>query len=217
MDTLKTKSIKSIEEKMASFDRESLRYRVLESAKNFKTSWIEFGRALYSAWKDKLYKDWGFGSFELYTAKEIGIRKETAMKLLRSYYFLEKEEPQYLKDDFIQNAETPALPGYDSVDVLRRAKNNKMLDEEDYLKLKKGIFEEGRDAVSIKRDLTQIIRQRRELDTEEVLRQRKLATVKRFVGILKSLKKEIEISKLLPYPLIKEAQALIVKLESELP
>lgn len=94
MDGRKTKSLQGIEQRMESLDRDSLRYHVLESARNFKTSWIELGRALYSV--------------------------------------------------------------------------------------------------------------------------RKLATVKRFLGILKSLKEEIEISKLLPTSIIKEAASLIQKLESEL-
>ena len=93
MEGQKPKSLRNIEDKMASLEEGSLRYHVLESAKNFKSSWIELGRSLYSVYKDKLYKAWGFNTFDAYTLKEIGIKKPTAMKLLRSYYFLEKEEP----------------------------------------------------------------------------------------------------------------------------
>ncbi len=53
------KSLRNIEEKMSSLEEGSLRYHVLESAKNFKSSWIELGRSLYSVFKDKLYKEWG--------------------------------------------------------------------------------------------------------------------------------------------------------------
>lgn len=207
----KSKSLQDIEEKMGGLDVSSLRYHVLESARNFKTSWVELGRSLYAVWKDKLYKDWGFSAFDAYTAKEIGIKKPTAMKLLRSYYFLEKEEPAYLKDN---HAETARLPGYEAVDLLRKAKDKKTLDAQDYSKLKKEIFE-GRDVQAVKRDLTSLIRQREELEPEEAYKKRRGATLRRFIGTLKALKQEAEISKLLPAQLLKEAQDLIRKIEEQ--
>ena len=210
----KTRSLKGIEEKMEELDPGSLRYQILESAKGFKTSWIELGRALYSVWKDKLYKEWGYATFDIYTAREIGIRKQTAMKLLKSYYFLEKEEPEYLKKDYLESREAAIVPGYESIDVLRLAKNKKELDSQDYGRFKKEIFEKGRDAREVRKDLTSLIRQREELEPEEAYQKRRFATVKRFLNTLKSLKKEIEVSKLLPAPLIKEVAALIGKLES---
>ncbi len=53
MDTFKTKSLRNIERQMESLDRDSLRHHVLANAKNFKASWLELGRSLYSVWKDK--------------------------------------------------------------------------------------------------------------------------------------------------------------------
>lgn len=212
----KSKSLQNIEEKMGSLDVNSLRYRVLESAKNFKTSWVELGRSLYSVWKDKMYKEWGFGTFDSYTAKEIGIKKPTAMKLLRSYYFLEKEEPAYLKDGGAVPADTAKLPSYEAVDLLRKAKDKKTLDSQDYSKLKKEILEDGKDFQAVKRDLTTLIRQREELEPEEAYKKRRTAALKRLIGSLKALRQEAEISKLLPLQLIKETQELIRKIEEEI-
>jgi len=216
MPERKPKSIQNIEDKMESLDVNSLRYHILESAKNFKTSWIELGRSLYSVWKDKLYKDWGFSTFDIYTAKEIGIKKPTAMKLLRSYYFLEKEEPAYLKSDYAESADAAKVPSYEAVDLLRKARDKKSLELEDYSKLKKEIFEDGKDVQAVKRDLTSLIRQREELEPEEAYKKRRVATLRRFIGSLKALKQEAEISKLLPAPLIKEAQELIRKIEEQI-
>lgn len=216
MDTIKTKSLDKIQHKMEAMDKDSLRYRILESAKNFKTSWIELGRALYSVWKDKLYRDWGYTSFDAYSSKEIGIRKQTALKLLRSYYFLEKEEPQYLKSDYTESIQAASLPNYESIDVLRLAKNKKSLDEDDYGNLKKSVFEKGKDVRELKRDLVSLIRQRQELEPEEARQKRKTAQVKRLVSTLKSLKNEIELSKTLPQAIIKDLNNLIAKLEPEI-
>jgi len=216
MDTIKTKSLEKIQHKMEAMDKDSLRYRILESAKNFKISWIELGRALYSVWKDKMYKDWGYNSFDIYTSKEIGIRKQTALKLLRSYYFLEKEEPEYLKSDYTESSQPASLPNYESIDVLRLAKNKKSLDEGDYDSLKKSVFEKGKDVREIKKDLISLIRQRQDLEPEEARAKKKLAQVKRLISLLRSLKNEIELSKMLPYPIIKDLNDLIHKLELEI-
>lgn len=216
MNAIKTKSLEGIEQKMESLDQNSLRYRVLQSAKNFKTSWIELGQALYSVWKDKHYKGWGYGKFEIYTAREIGIKKNTAMKLLRSYYFLEKEEPNYLSSDYSASVDAASVPTYETIDVLRLAKNKKDLDQDDYTELKREALEKGKDAREVRKDLTALIRQRKELDPQEAWEKRKFATVKRFVSTLKSLKEEIATAKLLPASLIKEATDLIRKLEAEL-
>ena len=216
MERLKTKSLKNIEERMEGLDTSSLRYQILQSTKEFKTSWLNLGRALYSAWKDKLYKEWGYNKFEVYTSREIGIRKQTALKLLRSYYFLEKEEPQYLKSDYVESAQAAKIPGYESIDVLRLAKNKKMLDSQDYLNLKKEIFEQGKDYHEARRDLTAIIRQKEELGPEEAWQKKKMTTLRKFLSTLKSLKEEIETSKLLPLTFAKEAASLIKKIEAEI-
>jgi len=92
-----TKALDRIESQLETLDDNSLRHHCLTCAKEFKTSWIELGRALYAVSKNKSYRDWGFNSFEGYAAKEIGVRKQTAMKLIKSYMFLEKEEAWYLE------------------------------------------------------------------------------------------------------------------------
>ncbi len=141
MSDIKTRSIKGIEQKMENMDTGSLRYHCLQSAKSFKTSWVDLGRALYSVYKDKLFREWGYGTFDIYTAKEIGIKRQTAVKLLKSYYFLEKEEPVYLEKGLSESENVAKVPSYEAVDLLRRAKAKKGLDKEDYTALKKEIFE----------------------------------------------------------------------------
>jgi hypothetical protein len=210
------KGLDTIDRKIKESEDNPLRQHVLQCAKEFKTSWIELGRALYSVWKEKNYKEWGYTNFDAYVTKEIGIRKQTGMKLLRSYTFLEKEEPQYLKAEYNESADTAALPSYESVDVLRLAKNNKNLDTQDYAKLKKKVFDEGKDVSEVKQDLTQLIRERKELEPEEALEQRRVSVVRRFLGTLKAIKQEAQVGKLISPPLLKEVEALIRKVELEL-
>ena len=215
MNRLKTKSLEAIEEKMTGIDTESLRYQILQNAKNFKTSWIDLGQALYSVWKDKLYKDWGFLTFDAYTSKEIGIRKNTALKLLKTYYFLEKEEPHLLNKEYVETKDAAEVPSYESVDVLRLAKKKQMLDESDYKRFKNDILQKGRDAREVKKDLTALIKQREELEPEEARRKKRGATIKRLLSVLKSLKREIEVTKVLPSDILKQINALISRMEAE--
>jgi hypothetical protein len=216
MDNFKSKTLQRLEEKIRDSENDPLRQQILKNAKSFKTSWIELGRSLYAAWKDKLYKEWGYNNFDTYTAREIGIRKQTSMKLLRSYFFLEKEEPGYLRPGFADSTPASTLPGYEAIDVLRLAKNKKDLDTEDYANLKKEIFEKGKDARDVRRELTGLIRQRQELEPEEARNQRKITTVRRLVSILKSIKEEMRGSKLVSAAIIRQAESLISKLEDEL-
>lgn len=216
MKELKTKAIETLEQKMSGIDSESIRGRILANAKGFKTSWINLGQALYTVWKDKLYKGWGYDTFEAYTAKEIGIRKQTAIKLLRSYSFLEKEDPLYLKKDYNEEANTAKVPTYQSVNVLRLASNKKDLSKEEYASIKKGVLEMGKDALSTKKDLTSLMKQRQELEPEEAWQKRKAALVKRFLTTLKSLVLEAKRSNMMSVQSLKDTDKLILKLETEI-
>ncbi|MFH1868115.1 MAG: hypothetical protein ABH843_04000 [Candidatus Omnitrophota bacterium] len=216
MEPIKTKAIEALEEKMAGIDNTDIRHIILENAKGFKTSWINLGQALYTAWKDKLYKNWGYDKFDTYTSKEIGIRKQTALKLLRSYYFLEKEDPLYLKKEYNKEADTATVPTYDSVNVLRLAKNRKDIDREDYANIKKNILEKGKDAPSARKDLTALIRQREELQPQEAWEKKKTALLKRLLSTLISLRVEAKATKMISIQTLKDTDKLITQLESEM-
>jgi hypothetical protein len=193
----------------------SLRDLAIDTAKSFKNSWIELGRVLYSIWRDKLYKEWGYQQFDTYVTKEIGIRKATSLKLLRSYYFLEKEEPVYLQKEYFEQSDPARVPSYEAVDVLRQAKE-KNLDHQDYQKLKEDIFVKGKDSKEIRKDLTTLMRQRNEVDHEEAWQQKKQVNIKRFITTLKSLKREMEEAKSLPFNIAQDISLLIEKIEDHL-
>lgn len=216
MERYKTKSLSAIEEKMAGVDEGSLRYKILSSAKSFKTSWIDLGQSLYSVWKDKLFKEWGFMTFDTYTSKEIGIRKNTALKLLKTYYFLEKEEPHLLSKGYVDTRDASEVPSYEAVDVLRLAKKKQLLDESDYRKFKNDVLVKGRDAREVKKDLTALIKQREELEPDEARKKKREATIKRLLTTLRSLKTEIEVTKVLPSDVLKQTKALIDRIEAEI-
>jgi hypothetical protein len=215
MRDIKTKSIQALEDKISGMDGDSIRRSILENAKGFKTSWINLGQSLYAVWKDKMYKQWGYDKFEAYTAKEIGIRRQTAIKLLRSYCFLEKEDPLYLKSDYNEQAETASIPTYESVDVLRIASNKKGLDKQDYANMKRSILELGKDSSSAKKDLTALMRQREELEPEEAWQKKRETLIRRFLTTLKSLIMQARASNMLSSKSIDDMQKIIDRIEAE--
>jgi hypothetical protein len=195
---------------------ELLRQEAVEQAKKFKTAWVDMGRMLHTIYKEKTYLDWGYEKFEHYALKEIGIKKQTSLKLLRSYFFLEKDEPDYLKKEFIEDSPAKKVPDYEAIDVLRQAKNKKELKPEDYSQLKQKVFEAGDDAKSVKKDLTELIKQREVKNPEEVKEQRRTATIRRFIGVLKSLKEEMGYNKMLPDKMLSEVESLISEMEERI-
>ena len=146
---------------------EHLRAHIARYAKDFKLSWVQLGQGLYSVWRDKLYQSWGFEKFEDYVVRELGLKKPLALKLVKTYFFVEQDEPVYLKKEFAEARETAVIPGYESLDVLRLARAHKELTREDYTKLRKDIFEKGKEASLVRKDLIAIIKERKPVDPHQ--------------------------------------------------
>ncbi len=215
MTLTKTKAISQIEGKMEELDETSLRYRVLQSARAFKTSWIELGNYLQAVFQDKHYKRWGYTSFESYCSREIAIKTTTALKLLRSYYFLESEEPAFLKERLSETEKVVALPSVDSVDILRRARNRQNLDADDYRSLRDSVLEKGEEPKEVRYKLKNILDAYAGGESEEEEKKRRTATINRCLGVLRTIKREIEISGLLSRKIVKEIDRLVGVIETE--
>ncbi len=139
-ETPRSSGEKHIENIMKELDPGSDRYQVLDTARRFKSSWVELGQQLLHVNHDRLYQGWGYENFEDYCAKEIRIKKPTAQKLTQAYRFLEKDEPQLLA----RQTELKPLPDYRSVDLLRQAREEKAFTDEEYAELRNAVVEEER-------------------------------------------------------------------------
>ncbi|MSN24934.1 MAG: hypothetical protein GJV46_03605 [Geobacter sp.] len=125
---------------MENLEPGSDRYEVLDKAKRFKSSWVELGEKLLLVSSKGRFRDWGYQNFEDYCAQEIRIKRATAEKLTMAYRFMEKEEPQLLS----AREELKPLPDYRSIELLRKAKEEKGFTEEEYGDLRKSVVEEER-------------------------------------------------------------------------
>ncbi len=207
---MKPKSIQNIETRMQGLNPESLRYQVLESAKNFKSSWIELGQFLSSVYRDKLYKDWGYLTFEAYCAKEVGIRQNTALKLVKSYSFLEKEEPEFLKRDSLEERKPNQIPNFESVNALRLAKATEKLSEKQYEDLREDVLETPKEEAEVKKKIRYILKS--SADKKDAAEDEPKTVLKKMFLYLQNSRKNMT-SLSLPNKVVKKIDELLELLE----
>lgn len=194
---------------------ESIRKKTLEVARQHKASWIELGQYLNAIYRDKHFKEWGFLSFEAYCMKELGIKQQTASKLIKSYSFLEKEEPRLAKPDFAEEASPKKLPNYEAVNLLRLAKENESITPRDYAELRAAVMEEAREPKEVRSAVKKILEERGGKDPAETRRTRRNGLIRRLVTLLNSAKREFGSEGLLPGAILREMAVLAEKLEGQ--
>ncbi|MBN2482799.1 MAG: hypothetical protein JXD21_01195 [Candidatus Omnitrophica bacterium] len=199
-------------------DPEGAREEVLRATRDFKNSWRALAKALHIVWENKLYARWGYEKFDDYTAKEVFVRKHTAMKLIRSYMFLKNEHLDYqgAYSDQENRPESPLKPqdafSFETVDILQKAK--RALPESEYRKVKEDLFEKNKDVNEVKKDLTALIlKRRKDVDSEHLRTQRGKVAVNRFLAVLRSFKRDVETLDILPGEIAQDIGRLIVRIE----
>lgn len=196
---------------------DDIRSRAHDLCKTFKTSWVQLGQILYTVYRDKLYYGWGYEKLEDYTARELGFKKQLAMRMLKSYLFLEQDEPAYLDKNFSQMREAPRVPSLDAVNVLRLAKAKRELLAQDYQQLKKAVFDKGKDATVVRKELTALMKERKPVDPDEEREKRNEAAIRKLIGSLRLFQKDMTALKLIPHEVVEQAEGLMERLNRELP
>lgn len=155
----------SIMHRMAELEPDTPRYKTLEAALAFKSSWIILGEHLNEVARMGLWRGWGYASFERYCADEVHVSAATAKKLVRSFQWLGAEAPEYLpktrEGRVVPSREPPPgpLPDLSAVHVLAEAKSHfdeHRVPEDAYLALKQAALE-GETASSLRRTLKEAI------------------------------------------------------------
>ena len=202
---------------MISESTDQLRQQVVTAVRSHKASWIQLGQYLYTVHKDKHFKSWGFLTFEAYCMKELGIKQTTAAKLLKSYYFLEKEEPTLARLSQEAGEERPprTIPDYESVNLLRLAKENQSITPREFSQIRESVLEDAKDAKEVKAQVKRLLEEKKEEDTPEERDQKRQSKIRRLVSLLKSASTDFASEHLLPDYLQKQIQALISKLEDQ--
>lgn len=176
----------------------SLRHSVLLAARRFKSTWVDLGKLLVKVRDEASYEAWGYPTFESYCAKELHIRKQTALKLTRSFAFLRKHEPKHLGGDAVEPA-----PAFEVVEVLADAEERGQLTAAEYRAVRDSIWDPEKPSSELRRELAERFprppRQAR-TDLQQVAR-----AARRLVGQLKACA--------VPRATIERADALADELE----
>jgi hypothetical protein len=159
----------SILAKMAELDRDSPRFRVLEAALAFMSSWIILGEHLAEVVRTGLWRGWGYASFERYCGDEIHVTSSTAKKLVRGFQWLGAEAPELLAYKTESQVREPtkraksvpsgSMPDLGAINVLADAKmhyDEARVPEDAYLALKQAALE-GETASALRRTLKEAI------------------------------------------------------------
>lgn len=128
----------------------SMRRRVLEGARRFKSSWVELGRLLTQVKRESLWREWGFPSFEAYCGKELFLRRQTAEKLTLSYGFLERHEPEMARP-----REPRPAPAFEVIEVLSRAEAAGRLPDAGYREIREQVLEGPATPAAVSRKLAE--------------------------------------------------------------
>ena len=208
----KSQAIRRLEGKMAPLTPGTIRYETLEAAKQFKSSWIQLGKMLWTVWKEKKFREWGYLTFEAYCAKEIGVRSATAKKLLHSYYFLERQEPVVLKR--LDQGIPAQVPHLEAVNALRLLSQQKGIPASDYQQVRTQVLEKGSQASELRRQIRGM-KEAADPNPEAARAARRKAAIRRMIGLLKGIRLEMETERFVPQKLLDEIAALSKKLENQ--
>ena len=212
-----TKNLAEIDAAMAGLEPDSLRYHVLDAVKRFKGNWLELGRFVSVVEQQGTFRDWGFPTFDSYCTRELKLRRPTVVKLLNSFRFLKREEPDFLSSA-LSAGEKADLPDYESVNILRQARAKKAIAGEDYDRLRSAVFEEEVPAKELGRQYRGLLQSAREtvLNPEEAFARKRKESLKRILGSLRTIKNTVELSHLLPAGGLETLKKLIAQVEEEL-
>jgi hypothetical protein len=100
--------------------------------------------------RESLFEEWGYESFDAYCSKELHIRRQTAVKLTRSFSFLEKHEPKRMS---ASDAASRA-PAFEVVEVLAQAEERGQLSGDEYRAVRETIWDPARAPSEVKRELS---------------------------------------------------------------
>ncbi len=202
--------------KNISVDQDQLREKVIEVARRHKASWIELGQYLHSIQKNKMFKYWGFLEFEHYCIKELGLQLNTALKMIRSYLYLEREEPAVIKSHYSDDQTPRNIPNYESVNILRLAKKNPLITSDDMAAIREQVFESGKEPKEVRAQVRRLLSDREVKDPAEIRKVRRNAAIKRLISVLTNTKKELENENLLPAYILKQIEDLETKLQDQI-
>ncbi len=216
---MSSSTLRRIDDQLSELDPQSMRHRVLVALRRFRASWVELGRLLTEVSGGGDYREWGYDNFEVYCARELGLKKPTVNKLIASYRYMQRHASDRLAaldDDAESGREDtspPEVPDYQTVDLLRKMQERDDIDAEDKNTFHRLAFDEGAEETSLRKEIRSALaaREGEGEETVEAARKRELDDIRR---TSKVLRRKLADSRIVPGGLRERFERLLAELEA---
>lgn len=209
-------SVQKIDERLDKLQPGSLRHQVMTALRQFRASWIELGRLLNEVVYGGDYKEWGYDDFEVYCARELGLKKPTVQKLMVSYNYMKKYESKRLHD-YEDNKEAvaaaPEIPDFQTVELLDRVRRLDEMPDDKVSELHRRAFEGEGEEPEFRRELRQCLRPQL---NESQMGERANSRKSELAGILRAardLRRKLLDSNAIPGGLKERLEQCLIELE----
>ncbi len=208
-------TLRRIDARLEGLAPESLRYRVLVALRRFRSSWVDLGRLLTEVSQEGRFADWGYEDFEVYCARELGLKRPTAHKLLLSYRYMQSREPQRLAsyEQSAREGPPPEVPEYQTIELLQRADEHGGLDPQDQARFHRIAFDGAENEAALRKEIRGALTaaQRTQDDDERRSRARELADIRRSS---RALRRKLADSRIVPEGLRERFERLLTEIEA---
>ena len=211
--------MKKIDDKLDRLEPGSLRHQVLSSLRQFRASWVELGRLLNDVALGGDYKDWGYDDFEVYCARELGLKKPTVQKLMVSYNYMKKFEGKRLEDfetsDPKENTDfSRTIPDFQTVELLDKVRRRDNLPEEEMGELHRRAFDGEIEEPMLRKELRQALKPRLDesaMSEGAAKRKQEMGSILR---LSRELRRKVAMTKSIPGGLRDRIEECLVELEA---
>ena len=210
--------VRKIEARMANIDPESQRYKVLSALRQFRASWVELGRLLNDVVYGGDYKEWGYDDFEVYCARELGLKKPTVQKLMISYNYMKKYEANRLTDyeDETETGEV-SVPDFQTVALLDRVRRTDDVEPEAMEDLHRRAFDGEGEEPELRRELRMMLKPTP--GAPEKIKADRQATLAQILRAARELRRRISVSSdfaatIIPGGLRERLEQALIELEA---
>lgn len=205
--------IARIEQQMEGLSPESVRYQVLVSLRKFRSSWVELGRLLTDIAYGGDYKEWGYEDFEIYCARELGLKKPTVKKLMVSYNYMKSYAPERLEKHEEEQDTGYDVPDYQTVELLKKTREREDINDDEKEELHRMAFEGAGDEGVLRKEIRQRLQpvSREDIDEANSNRRREVDCLLR---LARSLRQKLASARSVPEGLKDRIDQALLELEA---
>ncbi|MCK9570020.1 hypothetical protein M0R72_13845 [Candidatus Pacearchaeota archaeon] len=201
-----------MDELLPTLDPEGIRARALIAMRTFRANWWELGKLLTDIAYGGDYKEWGHDDFEVYCARELGLKKENVRKLMSSYNYLRQKTPE--KIELLDRGNLSfSVPDYKTVEMLKRVSDNDTISEDQVNEFHAAAFSGEIDESELRKKIREAIAETTlpEMDSVNADRHKELAAILRTA---RALREKLARTKYVAGGLKERAENILAEIEA---